>query len=85
MRAAHDEVPRDDTSPSPPLLPVPQTTTTRACEAVAVEQLADEHVGRPAAGVLHEHQAGNGARVDGVLVERAHLGAREDGRHGERC
>lgn len=51
-------------------------------DGVAVEQLADEDIGRAASRVLHEQEAGDTTDLDGALVERAHLLAREDGGHG---
>jgi hypothetical protein len=83
VRAAQEQVARDDEAVAPVVARAADDDGARV-GGVAVEQLADEDVGRAAAGVLHEHQARHAARLDRVLVEGAHLGARQDGDHEAR-
>ena len=80
LGAAREQVPRDD-EPVAAVVAGAAHDDDACVGGVAVEQLANEDVGRAAAGVLHQDQARHAARLDGVGVEGAHLRARQDRDH----
>ena len=59
------------TRPSPPLLPLPQSTTIRCAPSGAKRLRQKLHHAVP--GILHQHDAGN-AHLDRAAIDLAHLG-----------
>ncbi len=66
---------RATTMPSPPLLPLPHSTTMRCAASGANRSASDFH--HAMAGILHQHDAGD-AEFDGAPVHFAHFGRGQD-------
>src|SRR6185295_4914833 len=76
-RPAREQVPGDDEAVAA-VVARPADDEDPLAARGSVEELTLDHVGRPAAGVLHQDEARDAALVDRERVEGAHLRARED-------
>ena len=81
VRPPPAQVPRDD-EPVPSVVPAAAHDDDTRAARVPVERFALDYVRGAAACVLHQNEPGHLARLDEVLVEVAHLRARQRRSHG---